>query len=220
MLRTNLASRPFYNERAIRISLGMVVVLVAAFTAFNAAQIVSLNSRNSELVSRAESAEARATDLRNQARATRQTLDKEEVGAVQAASREANLLIERRAFSWTDLFNRFEETLPADVRIAAVQPQLDENGRMLVAVTVMYRSIEDLTTFADRLEETGTFRDVLSRQSEALDDGTQRAVIQGYYDPQQARPAGVPPATSDSDGAGNRTGNAPAAVPVAPGADR
>ena len=45
-------------------------------------------------------------------------------------------IIEQRAFSWTDLFNRFEETLPADVRIVAVQPQIDKDERMLVAVTV------------------------------------------------------------------------------------
>ena len=46
----------------------------------------------------------------------------------QAAAREANQLIDRRAFSWTDLFNRFEETLPADVRIVAVTPQVDTRG--------------------------------------------------------------------------------------------
>ena len=224
MLRTTLSTRPFYNERVVRVGIAVVVLFAAALSAFNAAQILSLNSRNREFATRAEAAEARAAEFRNQARATRQTLDKEEVGIVQAASREANQLIERRAFSWTDLFNRFEQTLPADVRISAVQPQLDEDGRMLLAINVITRRIEDLTTFADRLEETGAFWGVITRQQEAQDDGTQRAAIQGYYDPQVARPAIEKPAASDSSGgagASNQSGNAPAAAPpppVAPGA--
>jgi hypothetical protein len=223
MLRTNLSTRPFYNARAVRFGLGAVVVLAGVLTAFNAGRIYTLNARNSEFASRAQAAEARAADLREQARKTRQTLNKEEVDVVQAASREANLLIERRAFSWTDLFNRIEETLPADVRIAAVQPQVDEEGRMLVAMTAIARRFEDLNTFVDRLEETGTFRDVLSRNQETeQQDGMLRAVIQGYYEPVNRRPAGGAPPSSDSSksGPGNTSGNAPPAGPTAPGVER
>jgi hypothetical protein len=221
MLRTNLSTRPFYNERAVRIGIGLVVVLVAALTTFNALQILSLNGRNAEMVARAEAAEARAAELRDQARTTRQSLDKEEVSVVQAASREANLLIERRAFSWTDLFNRVEETLPADVRIVAVQPQIDEDGRMLVAMTTLARRFEDLSAFVERLEETGTFSGILSRQQEAQEeDNMLRAVIQGYYNPER-RTAVEAPAASESDKApGNTPGNAPPAGPPAPGVER
>jgi hypothetical protein len=105
---------------------------------------------------------------------------------VQAAAREANRLIDRRAFSWTDLFNRFEATLPGDVRIASVTPQLDQQGRMLVAITVVSRRVEELDGFIEALEKTGAFQEVLSRQEEAQEDGTLRSVIQGYYRPSTA----------------------------------
>jgi hypothetical protein len=36
MLRTNLATRPFYNERAVRFVLGVVALIVLGVTAFNA----------------------------------------------------------------------------------------------------------------------------------------------------------------------------------------
>ena len=35
MLRTNLATRPFYNERAVRTLLALLLLLVIALTAFD-----------------------------------------------------------------------------------------------------------------------------------------------------------------------------------------
>jgi hypothetical protein len=212
MLRTNLSSRPFYNDRAVRLGIGVAVVAVAALSAFNVAQIVSLNARNQELVERAEAAETLANEWRAKADGIRQTLNAGDVATMQAAAREANALIERRAFSWTDLFNRFEQTLPEDVRIGAVQPQLDPNGRLVIVTTVYSRRIEDLDAFIERLEETGAFRGVASRQDDTEDDGTIRSVIQGFYDPRAAREAAAPAPSSDSEGGAASSGR-----PAAPG---
>lgn len=207
MLRTNLSTKPFYNERAVLIGIGVAALVTAVLTAFNAFAILSLNDRNSEMVARAEASEAKATALRNLARVSQQALNRTEVDAVQAAAREANLLIDRRAFSWTDLFNRFEETLPADVRIVAVAPQIDRYGQMMVAVTTIARRFQDLDNFTDRLKDSGAFSGIISRQDETLDDGTFRAVLQGYYNPVRGPQAAVsPPRASDSNGAaGNRS---------------
>lgn len=224
MLRTNLATRPFYNERAIRAGIALVVLVVAALSAFNALQVASLNRENNEFRAREQAATRVAQDFRQKAEIIRQSLNKQELAAVQAAAREANQLIDRRAFSWTDLFNKFEETLPADVRIAAVQPQIDEDGRMLVAINVIYRRAEDVEQFSDRLEGTGAFQHVLSRADETMDDGTLRSVLQGYYDPisaaaKKASNAGgettPPPPAADSaqEQKGNVTPNASAPGP-------
>lgn len=213
MLRTNLATRPFYNDRIVRLGIVVGVLFVAALTAFNVAQVLTLNRRNDELVARAEAAEGRAQTLRDQARQIRQTLDANEVATMQAAATEANQLIERRAFSWTDLFNRFEETLPADVRVAAVGPQLDAEGRMLVVATVYSRRVEDLIEFIERLESTRAFRGLLSRQDAAEDDGTLRSVIQGYYDA-KAGAAVSQPAASDASATSPGTTTASNATPA------
>jgi len=220
MLRTNLASRPFYNERAIRIALASAVVIVGALTAFNVAQILTLSTKNTELAGRVSSAEARSRSLRDQANAVRKTVDQGDIAAVQAASREANLLIERRAFSWTDLFNRFEETLPANVRISAVQPQIDDQGRMLVAVTVMSKRVEDLDAFIEELERTRAFRGVLSRQEVTEEDGGLRSVIQGYYGPDATAADAKPAAETDSKPAAETEANPAAAGNKAPAGNK
>ena len=202
MLRTNLATRPFYNDRGVRIGIAIAVLLVAALTTFNVLQVLSLNARNSEMSTRAAQAEAQTAQFREQARGITQALDKVEVTAVQDAAHEANLLIERRAFSWTDLFNRFENTLPADVRIAAVEPQIDRDGRLLIVVSAVARRVEDLHAFIDQLETSGGLRDVIPRHQEVQDDGTLRAVLQGYYNQVAVeKAAGTAPNASETGGA-------------------
>ncbi|MEZ5285475.1 MAG: hypothetical protein R2712_11860 [Vicinamibacterales bacterium] len=212
MPRANLSTRPFYNERPVRAVLGLVAAAVVALTAFNAVQALRLRSRGAEVLEQAEQNEQEASRLRSEAAQIRRTINRDQLSRVQAAALEANQLIDRRAFSWTDLFNRFEATLPADVRIASVTPQVDGTGRMLVAVTVVSRRVEDLDGFIDALEKTGAFRDVLSRQEEAQEDGTLRSIIQGYY---QAAAADATAASGDAGAPGEpptvaaRAGGAP-----------
>lgn len=226
MLRTNLATRPFYNERAVRLAIAAGVVAVAALTAYNAAEILTLSQQNTDLATRAATAEARSRSLREQASALRKTVDQGDIAVVQAAAREANLLIERRAFSWTDLFNRFEDTLPPNVRIAAVQPQIDDQSRMLVAVTVISKRVEDLDSFIEELERTRAFRSVLSRQEVSEDDGALRSVIQGYYGPEAAVTEAQPDGGAENaTPSGNSTPPAPKTTPSqqarrSPGASR
>jgi hypothetical protein len=194
----NLATRPFYNERLVRLVLALVSLLVLGLAAFNVIQVMRLTSRDAEVRRQADAAEAEAARLRSEARAISQTINRDQLAAVQAASREANQLIDRRAFSWTDLFNRFEATLPGDVRISSVTPQLDQQGRMLVAITVVSRRVEELDGFIEALEKTGAFREVLSRTEEAQEDGTLRSVIQGYYRPPTAPEAAAPERSAEA----------------------
>jgi hypothetical protein len=194
MLRANLSTRPFYNDRLVRVILGLITVLAAALTSYNVSEVIRLRSRGAEVRRQTEAAEREANRVQVEARRIRQTINRDQLAAVQVAAQEANQLIDQRAFSWTDLFNQFEQTLPPEVRISAVTPQVDASGRMVVAVTVFSRRVEDLDKFIDALETTGAFQSVLSRQEEAQEDGTLRSVIQGYY-----KASGGAPATATAD---------------------
>ena len=134
------------------------------------------------------------TRCANSARKIRETLDSSDAALLQASAREANLLIERRAFSWTDLFNRFEETLPADVRVGAVQPQVDNRRADADCRHRLFAPRRRPRLFIEQLEETGAFSGMLPRQDDREEDGTLRSVIQGYYHPERAAkpsPVGV-----------------------------
>jgi Fimbrial assembly protein (PilN) len=188
MLRSNLSTRPFYNERAVHLLLVLGAVLVLAFTFFNVTRIVSLSRENTDLVVRAGDEEGRARQLRTAAERTRQSLDPKVIDAVSASAREANAIIDRRLFSWTALFNYLETTLPDDVRITSVRPQT-EGGNVRVLFTVIGRRAEDVDRFMDALEATRAFKDVLSIDERTLEDGNLLTVLEGQYLPAEGIPA-------------------------------
>ena len=111
MIRTNLSTRPFYNERAVHLWLIAVALAVGAATAFNAARVIRYSKSDTQLATAASQDEARAADLRKEAARLRASVDPKQVDFASAETRLANELIDRRTFSWTDLFNRFEATL-------------------------------------------------------------------------------------------------------------
>jgi type IV pilus assembly protein PilN len=157
MIRTNLSTRPFYNERTVRTILLIVAVAVVAFTAFNASRVLRYSRSDTRLQTQAARDEARAADLRQQASRLRATVDTKQIDSASLDAREANDLIDRRTFSWTDLFNRFESTLPDDARITIVRPKLEEEG-FTVEIHVIARTVEDVNRFMENLEGTGAFR--------------------------------------------------------------
>lgn len=213
MLRTNLSTRPFYNTRIVRIGLAIVGVIAAGLTLFNSAELWRLQRANREFSQTVAQNEGQTEELRQKARAVQQTINRTQLAEVTTAAREANELIDRRAFSWTELLNQFQATLPADVRISSVQPQVDREGRMLVAMTVQSRRQEDLDSFIEALEKTGVFRDVLSRSDSGFDDGSLVSVLQAYYN--EPPVVTTPPAAITSPPASEPDTAAPAKVPAA-----
>ena len=118
-------------------------------------RLVALSRRQAAHRRRAPSRRsASARDLRAKAAAARGSVDQARLAAVAAAAHEANALIDRRMFSWTELFNRFEATLPPGVRIAAVRPSVDQQGRLIMTIAVVARSVDDVDAFIEALEAT------------------------------------------------------------------
>lgn len=212
MLRTNLSTRPFYNERAVRTGLGAVALVAIGLTLFNAIQILRLESAGREARQLVAQNAAQAQEMRDKAQAIRQSIDRAQLALVQAAAREANTLIDRRTFSWTALLNYFQATLPADVRIAAVRPEVGDDGRIQLNITALAREIDDLNEFMDALGTTGAFSEVLSRSHTVLEDGSWRSDLQAYYSELPAGAAGAAP-TASEPGKG-APGNASAATPA------
>jgi hypothetical protein len=181
MLGTNLATRPFYNERLVHGVLVVIAATAVLLTVLNVAWIVALSSGQGDVAGRAASAEARADTLRQSADSMRKSVNAAELDRVQQAAREANEIIDSRSFSWTDLFNQFEKTLPDDVRIVMVTPRVERDGRMVIAMVVVGRQAEDIDGFIGKLEATGTFADLLSRQESVNQDGLLETVLEGRY---------------------------------------
>ena len=212
MLRTNLSTRPFYNERAVHAALALAAVLVLALTAYNVLRIISLSRHNTELSSQVNREHDEAGRLVQQAAEIRRTVNKDELASVVAAASEANALIDQRTFSWTAFFNSIESTLPDDVMLTSVRPSIrDQQTR--VTMMVLGRRAEDIDEFMEQLEESGAFHDVLAKKQDMNEEGLYQANLEAVYTgPEAAAPAaGTPPAPPAGSGA------TPGAQPVRPG---
>jgi hypothetical protein len=193
MLRTNLSTRPFYNVRAVRALLTFGGAIVAALTLFNVVQIVRLTTTQRTLSADAVRAETEAARLRSEAVRLRGRVDAKELAVVSADARAANAIIDARTFSWTALLAHFEQALPADVRITAVQPRREKDGTFAVNIAVQARRVEDVDAF---IEALGAFHEVLPVEEQTGDGGLIEAVIDGRYQPERTAVAAPAPVTT------------------------
>ncbi len=188
MIRSNLSTRPFYDERAVHTWVMIAAIIVAAATLFNVSRILRYSRSDTQLAGEAGRDEARAAELRQQALKLRATVDPKQIEFASNEARQANELIDRRTFSWTELFNRFETTLPDDVRITSVRPQMDKQRGIVLNVAAVARSNEDMETFMERLRQTGAFPSVQPIEEHFDEEGMLETAIEALYRP-TARPA-------------------------------
>lgn len=185
MIRTNLSTRPFYNERAVHLAIAAGAVLVAALTVWNVLSVISLSRQQTELSTRINSDHAQAEQLNRMAAEIRGRVNEAELQHVAAAAREANTLIDQRTFSWTMFFNHLETTLPPDVMLNSVRP-IFKDGLTRVTMIVLGRRAEDIDEFLEKLEATGAFEDVVPAQRDNTESGLFRVVVESIYTAEEA----------------------------------
>jgi len=190
MIRTNLSTRPFYNERLVRLGLLVFLLVVAAATAFNVTRVVRYSRSDTQLSERAARDEARAADLRKSAVRLRATVDPKQIEYASLEARQANDLIDRRTFSWTEIFNLFESALPDEVRITSFRSKI-EKGQIVLTITIVARGAEDVSSFMDNMERTGVFSQVGASLEERMNDqGQLQASLETIYLPTVGHAAG------------------------------
>ena len=130
--RPTSSTRPFYNERAVQLWL-----LAGRARRRRPRRVFNVVARRPLLAAATRELAtagvarrgARRRAARRRPRGCARASTRSRSSAASAEARQANDLIDRRTFSWTELFNRFETTLPDDVRITAVRPKLDAEAR-------------------------------------------------------------------------------------------
>jgi Tfp pilus assembly protein PilN len=204
VIRTNLSTRPFYNERAVHFWLLVTAVLVVAATIFNVSRVLVYSRSDTQLATEASRNEARAADLRQQAARLRATVDPRQVEFASAEARQANDLIDRRTFSWTELLNTLEATLPDDVRIVAIRPKLDKDKGIVLTISVVARGSDDVDEFMKKLETTGEFGNLGARIEEHVSEqGLLETTLDTTYAPSRHRTA-APEKPASTSGAPRR----------------
>jgi Tfp pilus assembly protein PilN len=201
VIRANLSTRPFYNDRVVRAWLTVIALVVLGATAFNVSRIIKYSKSDTQLTTEAAADEARAADLRRQADRLRAAVDPREIENASAAARQANDLIDRRTFSWTELLNRFETTLPSDVRITSVRPRVDRTAGNAIQVNVVARSTEDVNQFIENMTASGAFTKVRPIEEHSNEEGLLEVSLEAGYVPALKAATPAPPRKQGAGGA-------------------
>lgn len=113
------------------------------------------------------------------------TLPGDQIAMVQGKIAFANLLSEKRAFSWTRLLSELEETVPVNVSIGSVKLDFQQSN---VVVDGLARSLQDVNVFVQTLQSHRAFQKVVLAKHEVhkgRDGGAMPLPIEGGMDAQR-----------------------------------
>ncbi len=110
------------------------------------------------------------------------TLPGDQIAMVQGKIAFANLLSEKRAFSWTRLLSELEETVPANVSIGSVKLDFQQSN---IVVDGLARNLQDVNVFVQTLQQHHAFQKAVLAKHEVhkgRDGGAVAMPIEGGTD--------------------------------------
>ncbi|MGH9534946.1 MAG: hypothetical protein ACRD2E_08815 [Terriglobales bacterium] len=207
----NLARTPGENRRRAWVLWGGGCGLAAAALAVLAAITLSGWSAAASVRTQTAVVQARMAPLRRERAQLMAEMQRPDAQAAMRRAAYLNQLIDRKAVSWTRLFERLEALLPAQVQLLSVRPA-EEHRRTALMMEVAAPSVPAALPFLHQLEEAPDFAspqvtDVSRRQRgpatavNAATNGPVRLAIVAFYQPQLgpaiapdlAPPVGVAP---------------------------
>ncbi len=185
-IHLNLASRPFRDYRPVY----AVVVVMALLTAFLALNNVDtfLRYRTETKTTRAniDKLEQQIADEQHKADTLSQRLKGVDLKLLASQTEFANAQLAERAFSWSELLDRLERVLPADVRLHTVTPAFAKDGLVHLSMTCITKTGDGLTATINRFNGDPRFANAFPT-NQTLAAGEYRITLGVDYRPSIAR---------------------------------
>jgi Tfp pilus assembly protein PilN len=169
--KLNLASQPFRNRTlpwavAVLVSLVSVVALVLIFSEYRRVRAEADAADRQVQALRGE-----RTELEKQAAAIKQSIPREQQQTLQAA----HALVERKGFSWSQLFADLERLLPSSVRVARINVrEVSRRGEQTTAdldLTVVGKTPNDVIGMMTEMNRVGTFYAIPVSENQRAEKG-------------------------------------------------
>lgn len=157
-LDVNLASRPYEDTRQFWLRWGTGVALVAIVTLALLSETAVgwyYARQDRQMIAKIRAQIASRDQERSLAQAF---LDKPENRSVRDRSQFLNELIERKAFSWTQIFEELERVMPKNLHVVSIHPELDENNELEIKLVVAGESADRAIELVRHMEQSPRFR--------------------------------------------------------------
>ncbi len=153
----NIASQPFRRDRALIIGSSVLAVILIG----TLVMLISLAriDRKNKLESARQLAVAQkqlALVMKDQAAVDRQ-LREPQNAAILERSVLLNDMLRRKGISWTRIFSDLEKTVPYNVRIIQIRPQVDAANKIFLQMVVGADNTSQLDAFIEKLEGSDVF---------------------------------------------------------------
>lgn len=153
----NLATEPFRRERALLLASTALAIVLAVALGLLVTLVLGERQRAKdtrealdgvERTLRQQSAELAKYDAVLRQSQNAEVLDRNQF---------LNILIRRKAVSWTQLFSDLEKVMPGGVRLVTVRPQILNDNRIVLDMTIGARTEEAGVRFLMNLEGSPRF---------------------------------------------------------------
>ncbi len=157
-LNINLASQPYEDVRQFWMRWGGSVALIAILTLALVAQTAISWVYAHKDQQTIANYKALIADRDRERSAAEAVLNKPQNRTTRDRSRFLNELIERKAFSWTQVFQDLERIMPARLHVVSMHPELDEQNQLQIKLTVAGESRDRALELVRHMEESSRFR--------------------------------------------------------------
>jgi len=180
-LDINLATRPYEDARQFWMRWGLGVGALAALTLFLLLWTVSEwrhAGRDRREIARLEAQIRERDDERAQAQAF---LDQASNRSTRDQSQFLNGLIQRKAFSWTRVFEDLEQVMPSNLHVVSLRPELNEQGQVELNMKVVGNTREAAVELVHRMESSKHFQGAqLVQEGQEAQAGVSATVVSIY----------------------------------------
>lgn len=156
----NLATAPLENNRRFVAGSGVLGAIALAAVVFLSLNAVHARRANREMRMSIDNLREQIRIELRQQESLRNAF--KEPQAVESLKRSEflNGLIEARTFPWTKMFADLEQILPAGVRVISISPQMDNEGRVKVTLSIGAVNEEQEIKFLTAMDASPVFSEV------------------------------------------------------------
>jgi hypothetical protein len=154
----NLASDPFRRDRPLLVGSAALGIVLSLLLIYQVVYIVSERHQAADIRIAIDQQNARLKDIAAQQAKLNATLRRPENAEVLERSLFLNTLIERKAISWTKIFEDLEKVMPYNVRLVSVRlPEVDSHNQVLLDMVVGAKDVPPILELFKRLEGSPQF---------------------------------------------------------------
>jgi type IV pilus assembly protein PilN len=154
----NLATQPYEDTQQLWVRWGSAVAVIALFTLVLLYSVVTggISARKDRSLIRQREEQIAARD--NEKSKAEAVLNQPENRSTRDRSQFLNDLFQRKAFSWTKVFEDLERVMPARLHVVSIHPEMANDNQLQIKLTVAGESHERALELVRKMEGSQRFQ--------------------------------------------------------------